>query len=408
MSFDKAVIVSAIKGGTGKTIFALNLAKRLSERGRTGLIDADVDSSNFAEFTKSEGRIDVDDERKVFKPYLWDGIEVFSVSLLSDQTKPVSMTGDRYVQILRDAIESTEWGKLDFLVVDLPSGAGDIFKETIYLLGDNLVGGFIVIIPSCVVDAKRVIKLHKLNEIPVLGVVENMAWFECPSCGQSYHLFGELKGEQICREFNVPYLGAIPMTPTITEGVKNGRPFLEGELAEPVHRAVEAVVNSKKAGLLSKLRKGISQAIKSEIEKMIAALIVTINRTLDVKSLQMKYGYTEKKPFELIITDSSREKVITRVSLRVDEGKVVVLSGEVKPEYQIVTDISTIARIAWGMRKIGDEYVPYDAFDAWFSGDIRVYGEGTTTRAVQLSRRLFADEVIVQLREKFPVLKRFL
>lgn len=404
----KAVIVTAIKGGTGKTLVSLNLAKRLSEKGKTGLVDADIDSSNFSEFTGSDGMMEINESRKTFIPYSWDGVEVFSMSLLADDEKSVSMTGDRYSQILKDAIENTEWSDLDYLVVDLPSGAGDIFRETVYLLGDDLVGGIIVVIPSCVVDAKRVIRLHQINEIPILGLIENMSWFECDKCGEKYNIFGETMSEKLANETGVPFLGRIPLSTSIMEGVTSGNPIFDDSLSEPIIRAVDNVVRAKKTGLLSKLRRGVSDAVKGQIEKLIVTLVVTINRTIDISAMQQKYGYTEKRPFEFIITDRTGEKVITRAKMRLDEGKLVVLKGDVKPDFQVVTDVSTVARIAYGAKNVEGKLIPYDAFDAWLNGDIRVYGKGTTTRAVQLARKLFNDEVIIGIRDRFPILKKFL
>lgn len=404
----KAVIVTAIKGGTGKTLVSLNLSKRLSEKGKTGLIDADIDSSNFSEFTGSNGSMEINEEKKTFIPYSWDGVEVFSMSLLTDDEKSVSMTGDRYSQILRDAVENTEWSNLDYLVVDLPSGAGDIFRETIYLLGDDLIGGIIVVIPSCVVDAKRVIRLHQINEIPILGIIENMSWFECSNCKEKYNIFGKTMGEELANETGVPFFGRIPLSTTIMDGVTKGSPVFNDVLSEPIFKAVNSIIEAKKTGLLTKLRRGITDIIKKEIEKLIVTLVVTINKTINISAMQQKYGYTEKKPFEFIITDRTGEKVITRAKMRLDEGKLVVLKGDIIPSFQVVTDISTVARIAYGSKKVDGKLIPYDAFDAWLNGDIRVYGKGTTTRAVQLARKLFNDEVIIGIRDKFPTLKKFL
>ncbi len=404
----KVAIVSAIKGGTGKTLVSLNLAKRLSERGITGLIDADIDSANFSEFTGSKGLMAINEDKKTFIPYLWDGVEVFSMSLLSETVRTVSMTGDRYSQILKDAVENTEWGNLDYLVVDLPSGAGDIFRETIYLLGDDIVGGVIVVIPSCVMDAQRVIRLHKLNEIPIIGVVENMAWFECGKCGEKYEVFGKTVAEEICSEHNINFLGRIPLSVEIMNGVKNGNPIFPERFSEPINKAVEYIVNARKTGLLTKVRSALSDAVKDQIEKLIVTLVITINKTINIREMQIKYGYTEKRPFEFIITDRTGEKVITRAKMRLDEGKLLVLKGDIKPDFQVVTDISTVARIAYGAKNVNGEFIPYDAFDAWLNGDIRVYGKGTTTRAVQLARKLFNDEVIIGIRDKFPILKKFL
>lgn len=404
----KAVIVSSVKGGTGKTLFSLNLAKRLSTMGKTGLVDADVDSSNFSEFTGSNGKMEINEIKKTLIPYSWDGVEVFSMSLLTDGDEAVSMTGDRYSTILRDAILNTEWSQLQYMVLDLPSGASDIFKEIIYLLGDDLVGGIIVVIPSCVVDARRVIKLHLLNEIPVLGIVENMSWFECDECGKKYEIFGPSMAQSLAKEFDVPFLGRIPLSSEIVANIRRGNPIISDKFSDPIIRAAEKVKLSKKAGLLTRLRTGLKDMVAGEIEKLIATIVVTVNKTVNILEIQNKYGYKEKKVFEFIITNRSREKPITRVKMKVDEGKLVLIENpKIKPAYSIVTDIPTIARVAWGVKKVNGKFIPYNSLKAWLNGDIRLYGEGTTARAVEIARKMFNDETIIRLRDKFPILKRF-
>ena len=409
----RAVTVSSVKGGTGKTLVAINLAyylKVLTGK-EVALVDLDIDSPNFAEFAGiSDGRIEVDKNTKKFIPYVWNGIKVFSMSLVAEEDRPISMYGVMHQQVLLDILRNTEWGHIDYLVADCPAGASDLWKTAIDVLRDELVGGVVVTIPSTKVDARRVVKLHLLNDIPVIGLIENMAYFEDPESGKKYYVFGEPFGEKLCNEFGIEYLGQIPLSMEIGERVRSGNPVLPEKYADPIKRAVEKIKDAPKIGLATKVREAVSETIKGWIEKVIASFVIEANKSVDILSLQKKYGFTEKRPFDLVITDDKMEKVISRTHFKVEDGRLKVVQNPKRIDFEIVTSFRTLARMFAGKKKLRDgRIIPFDPMDAWLNNEILVYGNGAVPRGIYVVRHLLNEDVIAKLRTKYgKLLEKFI
>jgi len=413
----KAVMVSSVKGGTGKTLTAVNVAYYLKQKlpdKEIALIDADFDSSNIAEFIGAKGgEIGVtEDVEKKFIPYTWNGIKIWSVSMLTNRDRAVSMRGLSHQTLLYDVLTNTRWGKIDYLVIDQPAGASDIFKSTIELLGDNLVGGIIVTLPITEVDCRRVIKLHLLNEIPVLGVIENMAYFvfQVGKGRRKVKVFGDSNIAKVCEEFNVPFVGTIPLAKEIAEGVRQGSPILSEEYNKPILEVVEKIIEAKPIGLLSKIKRAIVEKVKDVAERVIADFILTVNQTVNIPELQRKYNYPGGKTFDLVLLDRKRTKVISRTHFKIENGKLVVVRNPKNIDFELVTNFQTLARIIVGKKKVGDStYITYDAMDAWLNDDIQIFGEGSTTRLTDVVRNLLNDEVVQRLREKYTkILEKFI
>jgi len=415
----KAIMVSSVKGGTGKTLTSINLAyylKKMYPDKEVALIDADIDSSNVAEFIGAKGgEIGItDDLEKKYIPYVWQGIKIWSVSLLTERDRAVSMRGQGHQVLLYDVLHNTVWGKIDYLVIDQPAGASDVFKSTIEFLGDSLVGGVVVTLPITEVDLRRVIKLHIINEIPVVGVIENMAYFEYTDKDGEKHkiyIFGKSNIKDIAeKEFGVPYLGQIPLSEKIALGVRSGNPVLPEEFAGPIKEAVKKFLELKPIGLLQKVRRAITNKVKDLAERLIADLVITVNKTVNIPAMLQKYKYPGGKITDLVLVDRKRQKVISRTHFRIQDGKFVVVKNPKKVDYEIVTNFQTLARIVVGKRKLSNgTVIPYDVMDAWLNDEIQVYGEGATTRVADIMRGLFNDEVVQRLRQKYSkILEKFI
>lgn len=409
----KAVAVCAVKGGVGKTLVALNLAKRLTKEGRTALIDADLDNSSFSQFTGIDGVIKIDREQR-FRPYEWEGMEVFSMSLVTSREQSVSMTGDRYVQIIDDVVNRSRWDA-EYYVFDMPGGSSDIFRAIMEIAGDYLVGDIIVSQPAMVDSTRKILNLHDYLEIPVLGIVENMSYLKVGAI--TYHPFGRSTVEQIAKEFDVPVLGKIPLDPKIAEAVQEGNPFLPEDLMEPIENASKAVMETeiKRPGFLEKIVHKVTDALKGEVEKVLASVIISANKTYDLNVMRRNTGFTEEQPFLLVITDESGLKEVTRVGMRVTEDAVKVIPEPKddaeyekwvdKFEFQIVSDFQTLARILMAKAVRRGREMPYSTWDAWCNGDLKCYGLGYAPRAVNAIRNIFDnDEVMEPIREKFGIL----
>lgn len=409
----KAVAVCAVKGGVGKTLVALNLAKRLSKEGRTALIDADLDNSSFSQFTGIDGAIMIDNKQR-FKPYVWEGIEVFSMSLVTSRDQSVSMTGDRYIQIIDDVVKQSLWDA-EYYVFDMPGQSSDIFRAIMEIAGDYLVGDIIVSQPSMVDSTRKILNLHNYLEIPVLGIVENMSYLKVGAI--TYYPFGKSTVDKIAEDFGVPVLGKIPLDPKIAEGIQNGNPFLPEELMEPIENAARAVVETdiKRPGFLEKIIHAVTDTLKDEVEKVLASVIISANKTHDIKAIRHNTGFTEGRPLLFVITDESGAKELTRVGLRVTEEAVKVIpepKGDLEYQkwvegfdFQLVSDFQTLARVIMGKAVRGRREVPFSTWDAWCNGDLKAYGLGYAPRAVNAIRNIFDNEEIMgPIREHYSVL----
>lgn len=389
-----AVLILSGKGGVGKTIVALNVAKQLTAKGkRVNLLDADIDNSNVLDMLGVKQEIQVIPETKRFVPLLVDGMEVFSMrGIVGD--RPVSMRGTEYAQVLRDVVEGTNWTG-DLFVVDLPASTGDEFKETVSIFGDEILGSIVVMQPAHVNSARLVVKLHLLDEIPVLGVIENMSWFEC-SHGEKYDIFGGGAIEQLCEEFKVPNLGKIPLSMIIRRLVQDHKPFLEGEFSDPISKACEAIMAAKpvKPGFL---QRAVSLAKGTVLDAMVRIIEVS-NLEIDLPTIQKNTGFMGGRIIELRLTDEwMKEEKVTEYFM-IEEGllKNVAHADPAKDPagfQQFLQKVDVTIRIydkalIWSF--LG--YVPggpsYDFAIAAWSGKAQFvdYRGGTTQTAVHFFR----------------------
>jgi ATP-binding protein involved in chromosome partitioning len=226
------IAVGSGKGGVGKTTLAVNLALAMSRLGfKVGLLDADIYGPNvplmLGESTEPEltpdGRI-VPAERY--------GIRAISVGYLNPGDKPLIWRGPMLHGVIQQFISRVAWGELDYLVIDLPPGTGDVVISLSQSV--PLTGAVVVTTPSGVAlqDARKAIEMFNQVHVEILGVVENMSYFVCPHCNHEIDVFSTGGGERTAKQYNVPFLGRIELDPTIREGGDSGHPVvLAGEQA---------------------------------------------------------------------------------------------------------------------------------------------------------------------------------
>lgn len=218
------IAVSSGKGGVGKSTIAVNLACALQRTGaRVGILDADVYGPNVPLMLGVSGQPTVVDKRIV--PFERHGLQVMSMGLLVAEDQPVIWRGPMLHSAVRQFLFDVAWSDLDYLVVDLPPGTGD--AQLSLSQQAHLIGAVIVTTPQdvSVLDVKKAIRMFQTVNVPILGVVENMAWFTPPGHSERYYLFGQGGGEKIQREFGVPMLGQVPLEIGVREGGDNGRPI---------------------------------------------------------------------------------------------------------------------------------------------------------------------------------------
>jgi ATP-binding protein involved in chromosome partitioning len=228
----KALIaVASGKGGVGKTTVAVNLAIALQRMGsRVGLLDADVYGPNVPTMMGSTEQPQAVSEREIL-PVEAYGVKMISMGLLNPGDKPLIWRGPMLHSVMQQFLRSVKWGELDYLIVDLPPGTGDVQLSLIQTV--PVTGAVLVTTPSVVAlaDVRKAIEMFRQVHVTVLGVVENMSYFDAPG-GQRVHIFGEGEGKRMAEAFSVPFLGEIEIDPKIRVGGDTGKPVVtQGESA---------------------------------------------------------------------------------------------------------------------------------------------------------------------------------
>ncbi|HKD45809.1 MAG TPA: Mrp/NBP35 family ATP-binding protein [Candidatus Angelobacter sp.] len=224
------IAVGSGKGGVGKTTIAVNLAVALAKMGnRTGLLDADVYGPNVPLMMATNQQPRVLNENRI-EPLQNFGVKIISVGFLNPGDKAIVWRGPMLHQIIRQFLQQVEWGELDYLVVDLPPGTGDVVISLFQTV--PLTGAVIVSTPSDVSlqDGRKAIEMFRTARVDILGLVENMSVFVCPHCHQEIDIFSKGGVARTAQQFGVPFLGSIELDPDIRKGGDTGKPsVLEGE-----------------------------------------------------------------------------------------------------------------------------------------------------------------------------------
>jgi ATP-binding protein involved in chromosome partitioning len=229
------VAVASGKGGVGKSTTAANLALALAAEGASvGLLDADIYGPSQSMMMGISGKPESTDGKSM-EPLRNHGVQVMSIGFLVDQDQAMIWRGPMVTQALEQMLRQTNWKDLDYLIVDMPPGTGDIQLTLSQRV--PVTGAVIVTTPQdiALLDARKGIKMFEKVGVPILGIVENMAVHVCTNCGHVEHIFGADGGRKMAEQYGMPYLGALPLAMRIREQADSGTPTVvaepEGEVA---------------------------------------------------------------------------------------------------------------------------------------------------------------------------------
>lgn len=224
----KTIFVGSGKGGVGKSTVAVNLAVALAKTGLSvGLLDADVYGPSIPimlGLRRLSPRTENSDNKTSITPFTKFGVRTISIGNFLDEARSLVWRGPMLHGILKKMIEEVAWGKLDIMLIDLPPGTGDVPLSLTQLL--PISGALVVCTPQevAMIDAIKAINSFHQLEIPLLGIIENMAGFKVPDTETIYHIFGQGKAKELANRFSVPLVGSIPLLPAIRQGGDEGYP----------------------------------------------------------------------------------------------------------------------------------------------------------------------------------------
>jgi ATP-binding protein involved in chromosome partitioning len=239
------IAVASGKGGVGKSTTAVNLALALASEGASvGMLDADIYGPSQPMMLGITGRPESRDG-KTLEPMEGHGIQASSIGFMIDVDTPMVWRGPMVTQALEQLLRETNWRELDYLVIDMPPGTGDIHLTLSQKI--PVTGAVIVTTPQdiALLDARKGLKMFEKVGIPILGIVENMAMHVCSNCGHVEHIFGQGGGERMAKEYDVDYLGGLPLDIRIREQADSGKPTVvsdpDGPIADAYRRIARRV-----------------------------------------------------------------------------------------------------------------------------------------------------------------------
>jgi len=236
----RIIAVSSGKGGVGKSTVAVNIAVALAKMGkRVGIMDADIYGPNLPLMLGVDAAPSVVDEKII--PLEAYGIKVMSIGFLIEKEQPAIWRGPIVMKILTQFLKDVAWGQLDYFLVDMPPGTGD--AQLSLVQATQVHGAVIVTTPQqvSVGDALRGVKMFERTAVPVLGIVENMSYFENPETGKPIAVFGTGGGARLAEMCNLPLIGQVPLDPRIQEGGDTGRPIVDAEPTSRAAKELEAI-----------------------------------------------------------------------------------------------------------------------------------------------------------------------
>jgi ATP-binding protein involved in chromosome partitioning len=248
------IAIASGKGGVGKSTTAANLAIAIQQEGaKVGVLDADIYGPSQTRMLASQGRPDTRDGKSM-EPRVSYGLQTISIGNLIEEDTPMIWRGPMVTGALEQLLNDTNWSDLDYLIVDLPPGTGDIQLTLCQRI--PVSGAIIVTTPQdiALLDARKGLKMFEKVNVPVLGIIENMSVHICSNCGHAEHIFGSGGGESMSLQYGVDLLGSLPLDIRIREGVDNGRPTVAVEPESAIAESYREIARRVTARLALRAR----------------------------------------------------------------------------------------------------------------------------------------------------------
>lgn len=403
-----AVLVINIKGGTGKSTVAQKLTERLRDEGYSvGAFDADIDSANLSSRMGVHEKVTFSGDHTV-KPVEHNGIKLYSMENAFEDAS-FSQNGQFMREVVENMVNHSDWGDIDYMVVDCPPGSSDVFEELVRSLRANILGAVSVGIPDAVEDTARLVKVCNHNWVPILGFVENMSGVYCHSepveCnvgggnfGGSHKIipFGEGDIEKYAEEIGGEFIGKIPLCVEDTP-IDEAAPETFSNLVSTIEQAA-----SRGNPKMPEDNIGDSSFIKN-LWGTVKAAKDRINSQLDVQALQDNFGVEGRDPLvvKIELTDATGlANIISEVVVTVSGGDIkfirpgkarskgIEVEGGIRMTSQVLYDAMRNEKTV--MRSVNGEVIsiPYSIIDAVKMGDAEIWGDRTINRLAVLDKIL--------------------
>ena len=241
--------VASGKGGVGKSTISANLAVALHRAGaRVGLLDADIYGPSVPTLFNLKGHKLLGENGRIL-PADADGIKIVSIGFMVEEDSPVIWRGPLLMKALEQFLHGTKWGELDYLVIDLPPGTGDVQLSLVQMT--PVAGAVVVTTPQdlALIDVKNAVRMFEKVGVPILGVIENMSYYLCPHCDGRSEIFGHGGAEETCRKMGLRFLGEVPLEAGLREASDAGIPLVVRHPDSPAARAIERAATESAAAL---------------------------------------------------------------------------------------------------------------------------------------------------------------